>query len=84
MLAHHNNLTDFDTEITWLNDDMGGRAMTLTFRSTERGGSAGVYLHIVPDSMVLSVPVIPPGTVKSILNGFRVSIAERGAVQLLL
>lgn len=45
--------------------------MTLTFRSTERAGPAGVYLRIDSDSMALAVPGASPETVKTALNGFR-------------
>ncbi|WP_033792508.1 hypothetical protein [Pantoea septica] len=76
VLARHVNLTDFDTEVAWLNESTGARAMTLTFRSTERAGPAGVYLRIDPDSMALSVPGAPPETVENSLNGFRVGMAS--------
>lgn len=76
VLARHNNLTDFETEVAWLNEDTGTRAMTLTFRSTERAGPAGVYLRIDPDSMALVVPGAPPETKENALNSFRVSMAS--------
>jgi hypothetical protein len=76
VLARHGNLTDFDTEVAWLNEGTGARAMALTFRSTERAVPASVYIRIVPDSMVLTVPGAPPETVKTALNNFRVAMAS--------
>lgn len=75
VLARHDNLTDFDTEVAWLNEGTGAKAMALTFRSSERAVPAGVYLRIEPDSMVLTVPGAPPETVKNVLNSFRVAMA---------
>ena len=77
VLARHDNLTDFDTEVAWLNEETGAKAMALTFRSTERAIPAGVYLRIEPDSMVLTVPGAPPETVKNGLNSFRVAMAGK-------
>lgn len=76
VLARHDNLTDFDTEVAWLNESTGDRAMTLTFRSTERAEPTGVYLRIDPDSMALAVPGAPTETVQNALNGFRASMAS--------
>ena len=76
VLTRHDNLTDFDTEVAWMNEDTGTRAMTLTFRSTERAGPAGVYVRIDPNSMALVVPGAPPETKENALNGFRVSMAS--------
>ncbi|MEM6159345.1 hypothetical protein AAH446_02085 [Erwinia sp. P6884] len=75
VIARHNNLTDFDVTIAWLNEYVAGQAMTLTFRSTERAERAGVYLRIDPDSMALSVPGARPETVKQVLNGFKTGLA---------
>ena len=75
VLARHDNLTGFDTEVAWLNEGTGAKVMALTFRSSERAVPAGVYLRIEPDRMVLTVPGAPPETVKNVLNSFRVAMA---------
>ncbi|CAH0492068.1 unnamed protein product [Peronospora farinosa] len=75
VLARHDNLTGFDTEVAWHNEGTGAKVMALTFRSSERAVPAGVYLRIEPDSMVLTVPGAPPETVKNVLNSFRVAMA---------
>lgn len=65
-----------DTEVAWINEGTGARAMVLIFRSTERAVPAGVYIRIDPDSMVLTVPGAPHETVKNALNSFRVAMAS--------